>query len=84
MKRLKNIVISTHSLPNFFKFPNITFTSVNPFPMNQDPNFLHLICMTRKINYIIGMIWWQFRKKKIKRRLFEGINNSKSSKISKL
>ncbi len=30
-------------------------------------------CMTRKIKYIVGMIWWQFRKKKVKRRLFERI-----------
>jgi len=29
--------------------------------------------MKRKINYIIGMIWWQFRGEKIKRRLFERI-----------
>jgi len=29
--------------------------------------------MTRKIKYIIGMIWLQFRKKKVKRRLFERI-----------
>jgi len=26
--------------------------------------------MTRKIKYIIGMIWCQFKKKKVKRRLF--------------
>ncbi len=29
--------------------------------------------MARKIKYVIGMIWWQFRKKKVKRRLFERI-----------
>jgi len=29
--------------------------------------------MTRKLKYIIGMIWWQFRKKKVKRRLIERI-----------
>jgi len=29
--------------------------------------------MRRKVKYIIGMIWWQFRKKKVKRRLFERI-----------
>jgi len=29
--------------------------------------------MKRKIKYIIGMIWWQFRKKKVKRELFERI-----------
>jgi len=27
--------------------------------------------MKRKIKYIIGIIWWQFRKKKVKRRLFD-------------
>jgi len=29
--------------------------------------------MTRKLKYIIGMIWWQFRKKKVKRELFKRI-----------
>jgi len=29
--------------------------------------------MKRKINYIIGMIWLRFRKKKVERRLFERI-----------
>jgi len=33
--------------------------------------------MKRKIKYIIGMIWWQFRKKKIKRRLFEKVRAEK-------
>jgi len=48
--------------------------------LNQNSNFLHLIFMTRKIKYIIGMIWWQFRKKKIKRRLFERIRVLSPSK----
>jgi len=34
--------------------------------------------MTRKINYIIGMIWWQFRKKKIKQMLLERIRASEA------
>jgi len=46
--------------------------------LNQFPNFMHLLFITRKIKYIIGMIWWQFRKKKIKRRLFERIRASEA------
>jgi len=38
--------------------------------------------MKRMINYIIGMIWWQFRKKKVKRRLFERIKTPNPSKYS--
>jgi len=34
--------------------------------------------MTRKIKHIIGIIWWQFRKKKIKMDLFERIRQSHS------
>ena len=49
--------------------------------LNQFPNFLHLIYMTRKIKYIIGMIWGQFRKKKIKRRLFERIRKKSSVEL---
>jgi len=29
--------------------------------------------MKRKMKYIKGMIWWQFRRKKLKWRLFERI-----------
>jgi len=38
--------------------------------------------MKRKFKYIIGMIWWQFRKKKIKRRLFERIKNLKIKELN--
>jgi len=31
------------------------------------------IIKKQKIKYIIGMIWWQVRKGKVKRRLFEYI-----------
>jgi len=34
--------------------------------------------MKRKIKYIIGIIWWQFKKKKVKRRLFERVRVSSS------
>jgi len=30
----------------------------------------------RKLKYIIAIIWWQFRKKKIKQRLLEMIEES--------
>jgi len=36
--------------------------------------------MKFKFKHIIGMIWWQFRKKKIKRELFERIKTSNPSK----
>jgi len=32
----------------------------------------------RKLKYIIAMIWWQFRKKKVKRRLFKRIRASEA------
>jgi len=32
----------------------------------------------RKIKYIIGIIWWLFRKKKVKRRLLERIRASET------
>jgi len=39
--------------------------------------------MKGKIKYIIGMIWWQFRKKKVKRRMFERIReNSSKARVS--
>jgi len=38
--------------------------------------------MKRKLKYIIGMIWWQFRKKKVKRELFERIKTYNPSKCS--
>jgi len=38
------------------------------------------IIKKRKIKYIIGLIWWQFRKKRVKQRLFEGIKASKELK----
>jgi len=41
-------------------------------PPTQDSRKEEII-KKRKIKYIMGMIWWQFRKKKIKRRLFEKI-----------
>jgi len=37
------------------------------------------IIKKRKLKYIVGMIWWQFRKKKIKRRLFERIRALKTN-----
>jgi len=60
----------------------IPSNNISEYFLNQNPNFLHLICMTRKIKHIIGMIWWQFRKKKLKRRLFERIKASNPSKYS--
>jgi len=41
-------------------------------PPTQDSRKEEII-KKQKIKHIIGMIWWQFRKKKIKRRLFERI-----------
>jgi len=41
-------------------------------PHTQDSRKEEII-KKRKINYTIGMIWWQFRNKKVKRRLFERI-----------
>jgi len=47
-------------------------------PSTQDSRKEEII-KKRKIKYIIGIIWWQFRKKKIKRRLFERIKTSNPS-----
>jgi len=44
-------------------------------PPTQDSRKEEII-KKQKIKYIIGMIWWQFRKKKVKRRLFERIKTS--------
>jgi len=38
--------------------------------------------MKKKIKYIIGMILWQFRKKNVKRELFERIKTPNPSKCS--
>jgi len=43
-------------------------------PYTQDSRKEEII-KKQKIKYIIGMIWWQFRKKKVKRRLFERIRS---------
>jgi len=32
----------------------------------------------KRIKYLIGMIWWQFRKKKVKMELFERIRASET------
>jgi len=37
--------------------------------------------MIRKIKYIIGMIWWQFRKKKVKHKLLERIRTLEYKKL---
>jgi len=46
-------------------------------PPTQD-SIKEEIIKKRKIKYIIGMIWWQFRKKRVKRRLFERIRASET------
>jgi len=50
-------------------------------PPTQDSRKEEII-MKRKLKYMIGLIWWQFRKKKLKRRLFERIKTSNPSKYS--
>jgi len=44
--------------------------------MYEKKNDLH----NRTNIYITGLIWWQFRKNKVKRRLFERIKTSNPSK----
>jgi len=43
-------------------------------PPTQDSKKEEII-KKRKIKYIIGMIWWQFRKKNVKRKLLERIRS---------
>jgi len=47
-------------------------------PPTQDSRKEEII-KKRKIKYIIGMLWWQFRKKRVKRRSFERIRASNPS-----
>jgi len=46
-------------------------------PPTQDSRKEEII-KKRKIKYITGMIWWQFRKKNVKRELFERIRASET------